>query len=314
MAQREVHLGQDQAVARALEGREAPLGRTRTARRAHEVDRARPLPSPHAPAQLVQGGEAKAVGVPDHHHGCVGHVHAHLDHRGRDEHLRHARAEVRHGLVLLGGRHAAGHDAHGELGKHAVAQALEGGLGRVGPRRGLLALGDVVELGAVVGVVHEWAHHVGLVSRGHGVCDGGVRHVGVLGSECLGGDARTGMRPLGDARAGQVAVDRERKRARDGRRRHGELVGCAALGAKRRALAHAEAVLLVHDHEREVQEADVVAEHRRGAEENAGLARRKRGGRLGALGRRRRARHERPADSCPVEEGSELLGVLAREH
>jgi hypothetical protein len=35
-----------------------------------------------ASAKLVKLGQAEALGVFDDHHGGVGHVHAHLDHRG----------------------------------------------------------------------------------------------------------------------------------------------------------------------------------------------------------------------------------------
>ena len=41
----------------------------------------------HAPAKLVQLRQAEALGLLDHHHRGVGHVHAHLDHRGRNQNL-----------------------------------------------------------------------------------------------------------------------------------------------------------------------------------------------------------------------------------
>ena len=183
----------------------------------------------------------------------------------------------------------------------------------LGVGAGELGLRDVVELGAVVGLVHERADDVGLLALRHGLGDGGVGHVGVLGRDELGGDARAGMGPLADARAGKVAVDAEGQGARDGRGRHRELVGHAALGAQPRPLVHAEAVLLVHHYERQVMELEVIAQHGRGAEEHAELARGKPGRDGCALVGWRCARHERPADVGGVEERPELLGVLARE-
>ena len=53
--------------------------------------------APDAAAQLVQGGEAEALGLLDDHDGGLGHVHAHLHHRGRHEQLRPAGGEVAQG-------------------------------------------------------------------------------------------------------------------------------------------------------------------------------------------------------------------------
>ena len=54
-----------------------------------------------------------------------------------------------------------------------------------------------------------------------------------------------------DARV-QVAVDRERQRTRDGRRRHDEQVRAGALRAQGVALAHAKAMLLIGDHKAKI--------------------------------------------------------------
>ena len=119
---------------------------------------------------------------------------------------------------------------------------------------------------------------------------------------------------LADARAAHVAVERERERARDGRRGHGEQVGARALALERSALVDAEAVLLVDDDEAQRREGDVVGEERRGSEEHARLARGDRLRDAGALVGGGRAGHERPGHVRGLEHGAELLGVLAREH
>ena len=51
--------------------------------------------APNAPAQLVKLRQAKAFGVLNHHYGCVRHVHAHFNHRGRDQNLQLAFRNMR---------------------------------------------------------------------------------------------------------------------------------------------------------------------------------------------------------------------------
>ena len=70
------------------------LGSGRTGSSATRARRGRP------PAQLVELREAEALGVLDHHHRGVGHVDADLDHGGGDEHVGVAGGEGRHRLRL----------------------------------------------------------------------------------------------------------------------------------------------------------------------------------------------------------------------
>ncbi len=65
-----------------------------------------------AAAQLVQLGEAEALGMFDHHDGRVRHVDADLHDGGRDENARAAILEGEHGLVLLAARHLAVDEAN----------------------------------------------------------------------------------------------------------------------------------------------------------------------------------------------------------
>ena len=73
----------------------------------------------------------------------------------------------------------------------------------------------------------------------------------------------------------EIAVERQRQRARDRRRGHVQDVGCearACLAVERRALAHAEAVLLVDDRERQPARSDRILDQRVGADQQAKLA------------------------------------------
>ena len=58
-------------------------------------------PAPDAPAQLMQLGQSELFGVFYHHQGRVGHVHAHLDHGGRQQDLGLAGPKRRHHLFLF---------------------------------------------------------------------------------------------------------------------------------------------------------------------------------------------------------------------
>ena len=73
-----------------------------------EQEAGRPsAPAADPAAQLVQLGEAEALGMLDHHDRRLGHVDADLDDRRGDEELRLAGGEARHGGVLLRRLHLA---------------------------------------------------------------------------------------------------------------------------------------------------------------------------------------------------------------
>ncbi len=121
---------------------------------------ARLAAAPDPAAQLVKLGEAEALGMLDHHHGRARHVHADLDHRGRDEQARAAGGEigergVAHRRVLLAVR-----EPH--LGPEPLAQRGEAFLG--GGEVARLALGhlraDPVDLRAAIERAGHRVHHV----------------------------------------------------------------------------------------------------------------------------------------------------------
>ena len=78
---------------------------------------------PDAAAKLVQLGQAEAVGRLDDHDRRVGHIHAHLDHDGRDEDIDRALAKAGHDPLLLGRGHLAVQQGDLELGEDLLGQA-----------------------------------------------------------------------------------------------------------------------------------------------------------------------------------------------
>ena len=75
------------------------------------------------PAQLVQLGDAEPVGVHDHHHDRVRHVHADLDDGGGDQHVHQPVCERQHHLVLLVRRQPAMQDGEPQPGQRSAAPA-----------------------------------------------------------------------------------------------------------------------------------------------------------------------------------------------
>ena len=78
----EVELGEFEAVLGADHGVEAGFGVFGDVAPGHEDAVAFGCAAAYASAKLVHLGEAEALGVLHHHHGCVGHVDANLDHGG----------------------------------------------------------------------------------------------------------------------------------------------------------------------------------------------------------------------------------------
>ena len=75
----------------------------------------------HPAPQLVELGDAEAVGVHDHHHGGVGDVDADLDDGGGHQHVDLAGPEGGHHRLLLLGRHLAVEQAQAQVGPHLGA-------------------------------------------------------------------------------------------------------------------------------------------------------------------------------------------------
>ena len=83
----------------------------------------RVLAAPDPAAQLVQLGDAEALGTLDHHHRRVGDVDPDLDHGRRDQHVGLAGGEGAHRLRLLGRGHLPVQEADRELAQLAPLAA-----------------------------------------------------------------------------------------------------------------------------------------------------------------------------------------------
>ena len=94
-AQPQVLLGDAEAVLGLAHDAEAVAGDGAERRLVEEEADRRPVAPPDAAAELVELGEAEALGVLDDHDGRVGHVDADLDHGGGDEDADLAGEEAR---------------------------------------------------------------------------------------------------------------------------------------------------------------------------------------------------------------------------
>ena len=193
------------------------------------------LAASHAATQLVQLAQAEAVGVLHHHQRGVGHVHAHLHHRGGHQNVALAGGKGGHDLLLFPGLHAAVEQRHPQVGKRLFPQLP--GVGGDG-----LAL-----VGQVVLLPHQRADDEHLMPLGHLLADEGVEPQAVLLPHHEGVHRLSARRQLIDDRHVQITVDDQRQRAGNGRGRQHQQVGRRPLAAKGGALIHAEAVLLVGD-------------------------------------------------------------------
>ena len=92
-------------------------------------------PSADASTQLVELREAEPVRLLDDHHGRVRHVHADLDHRGRDEDVELTGLEARHQVTPLGRPELPVDAADAEVAQLTAAQPLRLVLGRASAAR-----------------------------------------------------------------------------------------------------------------------------------------------------------------------------------
>ena len=268
----------------------------------------------------MQGRQSKALAILDDHDGGVGHVDAHLNHRGRDEHINLTALKGIDDPVLLPRRHATMKALDGKP-RQRQAQSVELGCRIVQRHRDSHAAlvvtsdtGHVFQLIGRVARLHKRADHIGLLALFVRLADGAVGQVAARLGEHARRDARPRNRSMADDARVQVAVDRERQRARNRRGRHNEQVGTRALGAQGIALAHTKAVLFVDDDKRQMLKRYVVRKDRVGSKEDVERARFQLRMDLLALGRRRGTRQERPGHASLREQGAGLIGILARQH
>ena len=256
-----------------------------------------------APAQLVQLGDPVALGVLDEHHGGVGDVDADLDDRRRHEDVRLPRREALHRLGLLARAHLAVQQDDLEVLELRLAQPLELGRGRAGLQR--------------LGLAHERADDERLAAGAQLLAQAVV---GALALALARGDVRldrlAAARQPAQRRDVQRAEAREAQRPGDRRRGHVQHVRGQpgrGLGVQRRALAHAEAVLLVDDGDREVGEHDGVLDERVRPDDERQLARRELAQRVGAPPGGGGAGEQRRGDERPGHERLQRREVLLGE-
>ncbi len=123
--------------------------------------------------------------------------------------------------------------------------------------------------------------------------------------KCSGADQRVSIgrasgRHLVDHRNVQIAIERQRERARNRRGGHDQHVGRAAFFDQPFALQHAEAVLLVHDHQAQARECDRIFEQRVRPDDQLRFARAARARRCRAWQRASGRSPAAPRDSRPA--------------
>ena len=265
-AQFEVLLGDHEAVGGLAHHVQALPRQLRKRRLVQERAARRLGAAADASAQLVQLGQAEALGVLDHHQAGVGHVDADLDDGGGHQQLQLTRLEGRHDLLLLRRLHASVQQADAQL-RQRRTQRLVGGL------RGLCV--DAHRF-AGLGLVDERAHPVHLAALRAGMADALDDFLAPGFRQRDRGHWRAPRRHFVDHRNVQVGVGRHRQRARDRRGGHHQLVRHAKpvqpLVAQRQALVHAEAVLFVHDHQRQFAEGHALLHQRVGADHDLPFA------------------------------------------
>ena len=196
-----------------------------------------------AAAELVELGQAEALGRVDDHDAGVVHIDADFDDARGDEHLRFARAEAGHRFFFFGRRHAAVDDADAEISQLAVGEALEhvGDAGGGDIFRFVDERGDDVRLPAGLEFAADKMPPLSLLGRADDV-----------GADFLPAGRHVAKR--GDV---EVAEEGHADRARDRRGGHHQVMRRLLALAERGPLADAEFVLLVDDDEAELGEADV---------------------------------------------------------
>ena len=213
-----------------------------------------------ASPELVELGEAEALGAFDHHDGGVGDIDADFDDGGGDQDVELAIAEGVHdgglGFVLEAAVEEA--DALGEPGEDIGAEAGEFGFGGANLQG--------------VGFFDEGEDDEYLAAGGDLLADEGEGPGALLGGDESGLDGAATGGHFGDATDVEVAVDGEGEGAGDGGGGHDEDVGIDAHAAHAGALVDAETVLLIDDDEAEAGELGFVGDEGLGADDDVDFA------------------------------------------
>ena len=187
----------------------------------------------HPPAQLVQGAQTVALGVFDHHHAGIGHVHAHLDDGGGHQCVQPPGLEILHDGGFLLGLQLAVHQAHPAVGQQRLGDVLVVGLDGVQPavRHILNGGADQIHLPPFVDLAVQKA----------------VQVLPPLAGDAPGLDRGAPGGQLVQNGDVQVAVDQKPQRAGDRGGTHDQQVRVRGFFCQCAALTHPKAVLLVND-------------------------------------------------------------------
>ena len=188
----------------------------------------------------MQLGQTVAIRVLDDHHGSIGHVDAHFNHRGGDQNLQLSRRKIRQRRLLFGGRLSAVGQPHRKPGEGLPAQ-LPG------------VAFDRHEAVGVLAFLHQRADDIGLPPGLQFLTDKGVQAAALAFRHQPGLDRLTARGQFIDHTHIQIAEQTQRQRTRNRRGGHDQQVRrapggrIAAFFQKGRALGHAEAMLLVRN-------------------------------------------------------------------
>ncbi|MPM41284.1 hypothetical protein SDC9_87934 [bioreactor metagenome] len=216
----------------------------------------------HPAAKLVELPQAEAFGILHHHQGGVGHVHPHLNHSRRHQHVQPARGKALHRAVFFRSLHAPMDKAHPQVGENLLPQQ-----GRV--------FGDGLEGRTGFPLLHRRADHVDLTPLSRQAAHEAIHPLPLGFSDEKGLYRAAAWRQLVNHRKIQIAVNHQRQSAGNGRGRHHQNVRQllpTALLRQRGALIHAEAVLLVGDHQSQPGKGHPLGQKRVRAHRNLHLA------------------------------------------
>ncbi|MNJ42093.1 hypothetical protein D3C77_370440 [compost metagenome] len=216
--------------------------------------------TPTDPAtQLVQLGQAQALGVLDNHQAGVGYIDPDFDHRGGYQQLQVALLEFGHDRSFLGGLHASVNQADTQLAQGAT-ELLKSGFGSLA--------------GQLFGLFDQGTDPIGLTSFGARGAHPFDHFEAPAVSDQHSVDRRTPRWQFIEDRGVQVGVGTHRQGPWDRRCGHDQLVraklAAYAFLAQRQALLDAEAVLFVDDRQGQVLELHLVLEQCMGADHHGG--------------------------------------------
>ncbi len=256
------------------------------------------LAAADAAAQLMQLADAEPVGIHHQHDRGVGDVDADLNDGGAHQHIDLARAKTRHHGVLLVGRQPPVHEPQPQVGQLAGTQSGVESFG--GFRRPCEPSFSGSSLSSIRGATTYACRPAATSSMMR--CQARSSHAGLsLMKIVLRGDRLASARKFAQRQGFQVAVDRERHRARYRcGRHHQQMRGDArrSLGAQSVSLLHTEPMLLVDHHHAQIVEFHRVLQQRVGADDDVDLARGDLGPQLFLLPCRHRAAEQR--HSCGI--------------